>query len=78
MQNGPKSIRRGPRLILALLLGTAAAAGVYLYVGNIQQAAQQNARLAAQQAVSQSAAQPHPWAAGDALIMNCLGVQIFQ
>src|SRR4051812_4107318 len=56
MQNGPKSIRRGPRLILALLLGTAAAAGVYLYVGNIQQSAQQSARLAAQQAVTQSAA----------------------
>jgi pilus assembly protein CpaB len=48
MQNQSKSIRRGPRLILALLLGTAAAAGVYLYVGNIQQSAQQAARQAAQ------------------------------
>src|SRR3954449_8910759 len=55
MQNAPKSIRRGPRLILALLLGLAAAAGVYLYVGNIQQSAQQAARQATQQA---AAAQP--------------------
>lgn len=56
MQNAPKSIRRGPRLVLALFLGAAAAAGVYLYVGNIQQSAQQAARQAAQSAVTQSAA----------------------
>jgi len=56
MQNASKSIRRGPRLILALFLGTAAAAGVYLYVGNIQQSAQQAARQAQQQAATQSVA----------------------
>lgn len=53
MQSGPRSVRRGPRLLLALVLGAAAAAGVYLYVGNIQQTAQQNARQAAQAAASQ-------------------------
>ena len=36
-----KSGRRGPRVVLALLLGAAAAAGVYLYVSSVQQAAQQ-------------------------------------
>lgn len=41
--------RRGPRLALALLLGVAAAAAVYLYVSNVQQNAQQNARAAAAQ-----------------------------
>src|SRR6266545_1420362 len=56
MQNAPRTIRRGPRLILALFLGAAAAAGVYLYVGNIQQAAQQNARAATQQALAQTVA----------------------
>jgi Flp pilus assembly protein CpaB len=55
MQNGPRTIRRGPRLILAIFLGAAAAAGVYLYVGNIQQAEQQKARAATQQALSQVA-----------------------
>lgn len=42
--------RRGPRLALALILGVAAAAAVYLYVSSVQQTAQQNARAAAQQA----------------------------
>jgi Flp pilus assembly protein CpaB len=44
---GPKSSgRRGPRLVLAIALGAAAAAGVYLYVNNVQQTAQQTARAA--------------------------------
>src|SRR6266568_3616407 len=46
----PRSGRRGPRLLLALALGGAAAAGVYLYVNSVQQNAQQTARAAAQQA----------------------------
>jgi pilus assembly protein CpaB len=54
MQNSPKSVRRAPRLVLALILGTAAAAGVYLYVGNVQQAAQLNAQAAAKQASGSS------------------------
>src|SRR5947209_3532646 len=45
-----KPARRGPRILLALLLGAAAAGGVYLYVGNIQQSAQQATRQAVQQA----------------------------
>jgi Flp pilus assembly protein CpaB len=54
---GPKSTgRRGPRLILAIALGAAAAAGVYLYVGNVQQNAQQAARAAAQQQQQAAAA----------------------
>ena len=53
MINGSaKPGRRGPRVVLALILGAAAAAGVYLYVGSVQQTAQQSARLAAQQAVA--------------------------
>jgi Flp pilus assembly protein CpaB len=48
----PRSGRRGPRLLLALVLGVAAAAGVYLYVGNVQQQANQAARVAAQQAAA--------------------------
>ena len=51
MNAGPKSsARRGPRLVLAIALGAAAAAGVYMYVGSVQQSAQQTARAAAQQA----------------------------
>src|SRR3954452_25133516 len=51
MINGsPKAGRRGPRLILALVLGAAAAIGVYVYVNSVQQTAQQTARVAAQQA----------------------------
>src|SRR5437899_43930 len=46
----PRSGRRGPRLLLALALGGAAAAGVYLYVSSVQQTAAQTARAAAQQA----------------------------
>jgi pilus assembly protein CpaB len=56
MQNSPRTVRRGPRLLLALLLGVAAAAGVYLYVSNIQQQAQANARQATQQAIAQTSA----------------------
>src|SRR4051794_11063410 len=52
MNASPKPGRRGPRLLLALFLGAAAAAGVYLYVGSVQQSAQQSARVAAQQATA--------------------------
>jgi pilus assembly protein CpaB len=38
-----RPVRRGPRILLALCLGAAAAAGVYLYVGNVQQSAFQAA-----------------------------------
>jgi Flp pilus assembly protein CpaB len=56
INGGPKpSGRRGPRLVLAVALGAAAAAGVYLYVGNVQQNAQQSARVAAQQAAAAAA-----------------------
>ena len=48
-----KPTRRGPRILLALFLGAAAAAGVYLYVGSVQQTAQAAARQAA---VTQAAA----------------------
>ena len=43
MQNSTKPARRGPRLLLAVFLGVAAAAGVYLYVSNVQQGAQRAA-----------------------------------
>ena len=57
INGGPKSTgRRGPRLILAIALGAAAAAGVYLYVGNVQQNVQQTARAAAQQQQQAAAA----------------------
>ncbi len=53
---GPKSSgRRGPRLVLAIALGAAAAAGVYLYVSNVQQTAQQTARAAVQQQATATA-----------------------
>jgi Flp pilus assembly protein CpaB len=53
MINGsPKAGRRGPRIVLALVLGAAAALGVYIYVSNVQLAAQQSARAAAQQAAA--------------------------
>jgi Flp pilus assembly protein CpaB len=42
-------------LVLAIALGAAAAAGVYLYVGSVQQQAQQTAQVAAQRAISQAA-----------------------
>src|SRR5579864_4719621 len=50
MNSIPKSGRRGPRILLALLLGAAAAAGVYLYIGNVQQSAQEAARQSVVQA----------------------------
>ena len=56
MINGsPRTGRRGPRLLLALVLGLAAATGVYLYVGNVQQNAQLTAQKAAQLAQTQAA-----------------------
>ena len=45
-----RTSRRSTRVLLALVLGLAAAAGVYLYVGNVQQTAQLAARQQAQQA----------------------------
>ena len=57
---GPKSSgRRGPRLVLAIALGAAAAAGVYLYVSNVQQTAQQTARAAVQQQATATASPSH-------------------
>jgi Flp pilus assembly protein CpaB len=50
INSSPRSGRRGPRFLLAIALGGAAAAGVYLYVNSVQQNAQQTARAAAQQA----------------------------
>jgi Flp pilus assembly protein CpaB len=47
-----RTSRRSTRVLLALVLGLAAAAGVYMYVGNVQQTAQQNARDAANRAVA--------------------------
>lgn len=54
----PRAGRRGPRLLLALVLGLAAAAGVYLYVNSVQQAAAQSARQAAQQAQAAAVTAP--------------------
>src|SRR5438876_1127618 len=55
MNGGAKSSgRRGPRLVLAIALGAAAAAGVYLYVTNVQQ----TARAAVQQQAPGTAAAP--------------------
>jgi len=53
MSDGPRPGRRGPRLALAIALGLAASAGVFMYVNNIQQQAQVSARVAAQQATGQ-------------------------
>src|SRR5579859_79853 len=52
MNPSPRPGRRGPRLLLAIALGAAAAAGVYMYVNSVQQQAQVSARLAAQQATA--------------------------
>ncbi len=52
MNASPRPGRRGPRLLLALALGLAAAAGVFMYVNAIQQQAQVSARTAAQQATA--------------------------
>src|SRR5579859_3111239 len=54
--SNPKPGRRGPRLALAIALGAAAAAGVFMYVNSIQQQAQISARVAAQQAAAQASA----------------------
>src|SRR5579872_2452977 len=58
MSVNQKTGRRGPRLLLAVLVGAAAAAGVYLYVGTVQQTAQANAQALAREA-SAAAATPH-------------------
>ena len=56
INGGAKSSgRRGPRLVLAMALGAAAAAGVYLYVTNVQQTAQQTARAAVLQQATAAA-----------------------
>jgi Flp pilus assembly protein CpaB len=47
-----RTSRRSTRVLLALVLGLAAAAGVYMYVGNVQATAQQNARDAANRAAA--------------------------
>ena len=61
INGGAKSSgRRGPRLVLAIALGAAAAAGVYLYVSNVQQSAQQTARAAAQQQATAAATPTRP------------------
>src|SRR4051794_7612029 len=52
INNSPRPGRRGPRLALAIALGVAAAAGVFMYVNSVQQQAQASARVAAQQAAS--------------------------
>jgi Flp pilus assembly protein CpaB len=56
MNSNPKPGRRGPRLALAIALGAAAAAGVFMYVNSIQQQAQISSRVAAQQAAAQASA----------------------
>src|SRR6185437_1081416 len=48
MNTIPRSTRRGPRILLAILLGFAAAGGVYLYVSNVQQTAQAQTQAALQ------------------------------
>src|SRR5207302_3096120 len=61
INGGAKSSgRRGPRLVLAIALGAAAAAGVYLYVSNVQQSAQQTARAAARQQATAAATPTRP------------------
>jgi Flp pilus assembly protein CpaB len=52
MNASPRPGRRGPRLMLAIALGAAAAAGVYMYVNSIQQQAQVSTRAAVQQAAA--------------------------
>ncbi len=56
MSTVQRSGRRGPRILLALLLGAAAAAGVYLYIGSVQQSAQNAARQSVQQSQAAAAA----------------------
>jgi len=51
-----KPSRRGPRILLAAVLGLVAAGGVYLYVTNIQQTAQAATQNAVQQASAAAAA----------------------
>jgi Flp pilus assembly protein CpaB len=56
--SGPGAARRAPRIMLALLLASLAAGGVWLYINNVEQAAAQSAALAAQQARAAAAAVP--------------------
>lgn len=55
--NSPRPGRRGPRLLLAMLLGAAAALGVFMYANSLQAQAQQNQRAAVQAASAAQAAQ---------------------
>src|SRR5689334_16244966 len=50
MNTVSKPMRRGPRILLALVLAGAAATGVWVYINNVEQAAAQSAAQAAQQA----------------------------
>ena len=50
MNSVSKPMRRGPRILLALMLAGVAAGGVWLYINNVEQAAAQTAAQAAQQA----------------------------
>jgi Flp pilus assembly protein CpaB len=50
MSSFQKPMRRGPRIVLAVLLASVAAGGVWLYVNNLEQAAAVSAAQAAQQA----------------------------
>lgn len=52
INSSPKPGHRGPRLALALILGLAAAAGVYLYVTSIQQSAARQAAAPASTAAT--------------------------
>jgi Flp pilus assembly protein CpaB len=54
INSSPKPGRRGPRLALAIALGAAAAAGVFMYANSIQQQAAQNTRAAVQAASAQA------------------------
>src|SRR5690242_21907303 len=54
INSSPKPGRRGPRLALAIALGAAAAAGVFMYANSIQQQAAQNTRVAVQAAQAQA------------------------
>jgi Flp pilus assembly protein CpaB len=50
MNSVQKPMRRGPRIILALLLASLAAAGVWMYITNVEQTAAASAAQAQQQA----------------------------
>lgn len=50
-----KPTRRGPRIILALLLASLAAVGVWMYINSVEQTASRQAALTAQQAIAATA-----------------------